>query len=40
MVTFVGVGLRTGKAKHKNLAVTTDGKVYFCDPQGPWQRGS
>jgi IS30 family transposase len=27
-------------AKHKNFTVATDVKVYFCDPQSPWQRGS
>src|SRR5262252_628946 len=27
-------------AKHKDFTVTTDVKVYFCDPQSPWQRGS
>ena len=27
-------------AKHKILTVATNVKVYFCDPQSPWQRGS
>jgi IS30 family transposase len=27
-------------AKHKSFTVATDVKVYFCDPQSPWQRGS
>ena len=27
-------------AQHKNFTVATDVKVYFCDPQRPWQRGS
>jgi len=27
-------------AEHKKFTVTTDVKVYFCDPQSPWQRGS
>jgi IS30 family transposase len=27
-------------AKHKSFAVDTEVKVYFCDPQSPWQRGS
>lgn len=27
-------------ASHKNFSVATHGKVYFCDPQSPWQRGS
>jgi IS30 family transposase len=27
-------------AKHKSFTVATHVKVYFCDPQSPWQRGS
>ncbi len=27
-------------AKHKDFTVATDVKVYSCDPQSPWQRGS
>ncbi|CAM2158948.1 transposase (plasmid) [Pararobbsia alpina] len=27
-------------ADHKRFTVATDVKVYFCDPQNPWQRGS
>jgi IS30 family transposase len=27
-------------AKHKIFTMATDVKVYFCDPQSPWQRGS
>ena len=27
-------------AKHKSFTVATDVKVYVCDPQSPWQRGS
>src|SRR5260370_13223460 len=27
-------------AKHKSLTVDTNVKVYFCDPQSPWQRGT
>src|SRR5215467_3713153 len=27
-------------AKHKDFTVATDVKVYFCDPQSPWLRGS
>lgn len=27
-------------ANHKAFTVATDIKVYFCDPQSPWQRGS
>ncbi len=27
-------------AQHKRFSVATDVKVYFCDPQSPWQRGS
>jgi IS30 family transposase len=29
-----------GMAQHKSFTVDTDVKVYFCDPQSPWQRGS
>jgi IS30 family transposase len=27
-------------ASHKDFTVATDVKVYFCDPQSPWQRGT
>jgi IS30 family transposase len=27
-------------ADHQRFTLTTDIKVYFCDPQSPWQRGS
>ena len=27
-------------AGHRRFTLTTDIKVYFCDPQNPWQRGS
>jgi IS30 family transposase len=27
-------------ADHKRFTLTTDIKVYFCDPQNPWQRGT
>ena len=27
-------------AQHKSFTVATHVKVYFCDPQSPWQRGS
>ena len=27
-------------AAHKRFTIATDVKVYFCDPQSPWQRGS
>jgi IS30 family transposase len=27
-------------ADHKGFSLATDIKVYFCDPQSPWQRGS
>ena len=27
-------------AKHKAFTVATNVKVYFCDPQSPWQRGT
>jgi IS30 family transposase len=30
----------TEMADHKRFTVATDIKVYFCDPQHPWQRGS
>jgi len=27
-------------ADHQRFTLDTDIKVYFCDPQSPWQRGS
>jgi IS30 family transposase len=27
-------------AAHKSFSVATDVRVYFCDPQSPWQRGT
>ncbi len=30
----------TEMAHHKAFSVATDVKVYFCDPQSPWQRGT
>ena len=27
-------------AKHRDFTVATNVKVYFCDPQSPWQRGT
>jgi IS30 family transposase len=27
-------------AQHKDFTMATNVKVYFCDPQSPWQRGS
>ncbi len=27
-------------ADHAKFTVATDVRVYFCDPQSPWQRGS
>ena len=30
----------TEMAEHACFTVATDVKVYFCDPQSPWQRGS
>jgi hypothetical protein len=34
------LGSRAGVAQRKSFTVDTDVKVYFCDPQSPWQRGS
>jgi IS30 family transposase len=30
----------TEMADHAKFTVATNVKVYFCDPQSPWQRGS
>jgi IS30 family transposase len=30
----------TEMADHAKFTITTNVKVYFCDPQSPWQRGS
>jgi IS30 family transposase len=30
----------TEMADHAQFTIATDLKVYFCDPQSPWQRGS
>jgi IS30 family transposase len=27
-------------AQHKTFTAATDVKVYLCDPQSPWQRGT
>ena len=27
-------------SQHARLAIDTGLKVYFCDPQNPWQRGT
>ena len=27
-------------AEHKSFTVATDVKIYFCDPQSAWQRGT
>ena len=37
---LVDVGPRAEMAKHKSFTVDTNVKVYFCDPQSPWQRGT
>ena len=37
--SLTGVGVLE-MAKHKDFAVATDVKVYFWDPQSPWQRGT
>jgi IS30 family transposase len=28
------------RKEHKRFTLATDIKVYFCDPQNPWQRGT
>lgn len=30
----------TEMADHQRFTIATDVKVYFCDPQSPWQRGT
>ncbi len=30
----------TERTAHKQFTIASDMKVYFCDPQSPWQRGS
>jgi IS30 family transposase len=30
----------TEMAQHRAFSIATDVKVYFCDPQSPWQRGT
>ena len=30
----------TEMADHQRFTLATDIKVYFCDPQNPWQRGT
>jgi len=30
----------TDNGKHKSFTVATKVKVYFCDPQSSWQRGT
>lgn len=30
----------TEMAQHRTFSIATDVKVYFCDPQSPWQRGT
>jgi IS30 family transposase len=34
------LGSRTGDGQHKTFTVATDAKVYFCDLQSPWRRGT
>jgi IS30 family transposase len=34
------MGPGTGDGETQGLYGGTDVKVYFCDPQSPWQRGS
>ena len=31
---------RSPHAAHQRFTVATNVKVYFCDPQSPWQRGT
>jgi hypothetical protein len=35
LLACILVGARL--AKHKTFTIATDVKVYFCDPQSPWQ---
>ena len=34
------MGPRPRDGKYKSFTVDTNVKVYFCDPQSPWQRGT
>ena len=34
------MGQRMELARHLEFTVSTGVKVYFCDPQSPWQRGT
>jgi len=38
--TFEGYSDDVLRADHRRFTFATDIRVYFCDPQNPWQRGS